>query len=97
MTDSFIGLEPNLESAWDFRVIAYPNSRDESDSQDTYLKVEAVRYSETGRPIMHWSFDPSGYCLAHLALGIDRMRDALAKPAMWGDSRFPEEYTYPNC
>ena len=77
-----------FRKGWNHRVLAYQVA------DEMYFEISEVFYNEQGvansytDPVSIGSEDLKG-----LSWTLSRMKECLKKPILWGDSRFPQEYT----
>lgn len=73
--------------SWNYRVLAI------EDGNELYFRIHSVYYNEDGKPD-GYSAQPAtngSGSIEWLEYVLDLMREALKKPILWGDNRFPEE------
>jgi hypothetical protein len=79
--------------SWNHRVLA--TEHEMSDGRvEVYLQIHEVYYDKNKKP--------NGYTANPITIGgddldslnwtVDRIKESLSKPILWGDERFPEEY-----
>lgn len=76
-----------MPRTWNYRVLAFP------DGTATFFQIHEVHY-EDGVPCAYGEPHAcvGGENMVELYETLDRMREAVAKPALWGGDRFPEIY-----
>jgi hypothetical protein len=77
---------------WNHRLLA--TEYESVGSKETYFQIHEVYYDEDGKP--------NGYTANPITIGgdsidglrwtVDRIKECLEKPILWGDDRFPEVY-----
>ena len=74
--------------SWNHRILVFP------DGDDVYMQMYEVYYDEKGKPN---SYGANGaqfisYSIEGFSWLLEKYNEALNKPFLWGDERFPEEY-----
>jgi hypothetical protein len=75
--------------AWNYRVLAFKDKK----SGEVELQISDVYYDYFGKPYVYGKFyAASTDGIEGLKWILDRQREALDKPILWGDERFPQEF-----
>jgi len=82
------------KSYWNFRVLADPymnKSNNGTINEGVMFRIAEVFYSD-GVPNGHGVSTFSAETIDNLLWMTERYTEAISKPVLWGDSRFPLEY-----
>lgn len=77
---------------WNYRVLAFEDKK----SKEVELRIAEVYYVDGActKPNAYGDANPvSTEGLEGLKWLLDRQKEALEKPILWGDERFPNEYS----
>ena len=75
-------------STWNYRLLAFEHKG------EPYFEIYEVFYNEDGVPdgCTQHSVTVGGENKKAIKWVLKKMKEALKKPILWGDDRFPEEY-----
>ena len=77
-----------FRKGWNHRVLAYQVD------DEMYFEISEVHYNERGVANCHSDAASIGSeNLKGLSWTLNRMKECLKKPILWGDHRFPQEYS----
>ena len=78
---------------WNHRVLATEHQMSDG-TVETYLAIHEIYYDDAGNP-NGFTVNPitiGGDSLSGLNWTVDRIKECLEKPILWGDERFPQEH-----
>lgn len=74
--------------SWNHRVLAYEHKG------EVYFEIHEVYYNGIGIPKCYTekAITVGGDSVEGILWTLDRMKESLAKPILWGGDKFPEEF-----
>ena len=74
--------------SWNHRVLAFP------EDDEVYFQIHSVYYNKEGEANGYGApaANVGGDNIKDLSWTLDKMKECLEKPILWGNQRFPEEY-----
>lgn len=73
-------------SHWNHRVLAHKYN------DEVVFEIHEVYYDDNGVPNGYCSTRVSGDSIKGIKWTLNRMKDCLKRPILWGGDKFPEEY-----